>query len=138
MNRASSARDEKRFIGLDVHKHYVTIGGMNVQQEWVWRPRDVEMARFRSWVEQNLRRTDEVVLEATTNTWDIYDIVAPFVARVVVAHPAEEKQTDNARVKTDNQDVVRLIRLLILDLVPEVWVPPLEVRQARALLSYRW
>jgi transposase len=138
MNRASGARDEKRFIGLDVHKHYVTVGGMNVQQELVLRPRDVEMQRFRAWAEQNLRPTDEVVLEATTNTWDIYDMVAPLVARVVVAHPAEVKQIANARVKTDNQDVVRLIRLLIVDLVPEVWVPPVEVRQARALLSYRW
>jgi transposase len=138
MNRATHARDEQRFIGLDVHKHYVTIGGMNVQQELVLRPRDVEMARFPAWVEQNLRLTDEVVLEATTNTWDIYDTIAPLVARVVVAHPAEVKQIANARVKTDNQDVVRLIRLLILDLVPEVWVPPVEVRQARALLSYRW
>jgi len=138
MNRAASVRDERRFIGLDVHKHYVTIGGMNVQQELVLRPRDVEMARFRGWVEQNLRSTDEVVLEATTNTWDIYDMVAPLVKRVAVAHPAEVKQIANARVKTDKQDVVRLIRLLILDCVPEVWVPPLEVRQARALLSYRW
>ncbi len=138
MNRASNARDEKRYIGLDVHKHYVTVGGINRQQELVLRPRDVEMERFRAWVGQNLRSTDEVVLEATTNTWDIYDIVAPLVARVVVAHPAEVKQIANARVKTDNQDVVRLIRLLILDLVPEVWVPPLEVRQGRALLSYSW
>ena len=138
MNRVASVRDERRFIGLDVHKHYVTVGGMNIQQELVLRPRDVEMARFRTWVTQNLRATDEVVLEATTNTWDIYDMIAPLVGKVVVAHPAEVKQIANARVKTDNQDVVRLIRLLILDLVPEVWVPPLEVRQARALLSYRW
>src|SRR4051812_9162868 len=138
MNRATHARDEQRFIGLDVHKHYVTIGGMNVQQELVLRPRDVEMARFPAWVEQNLRRTDEVVLEATTNTWDIYDIIAPLVKRVVVAHPAEVKQIANARVKTAKQDGVRVIRLLILDLVPEAWVPPVEVRQARALLSHRW
>lgn len=138
MNRAASVRDERRFIGLDVHKHYVTVGGMNANQETVLRPRDVEMERFPAWVKQNLLPTDEVVLEATTNTWDIYDLIAPLVLRVVVAHPAEVKQIANARVKTDKQDVVRLIRLLILDCVPEVWVPPVEVRQARALLSYRW
>jgi len=55
-----------------------------------------------------------------------------------VAHPAEVKQIANARVKTDNQDVNRLVRLLIADLVPEVWVPPVEVRELRALISYRW
>lgn len=111
---------------------------MNVQQELVLRPRDVEMERFPKWVKQNLLATDEVVLEATTNTWDLYDLIVPLVSRVVVAHPAEVKQIANARVKTDKQDVIRLIRLLILDCVPEVWVPPVEVRQARALLSYRW
>ena len=66
------------------------------------RPRDVEMERFKTWVEINLRKTDEVVLEATTNTWDVYDTVVPFVKRVVVAHAAEVKQIANSRVKTDN------------------------------------
>lgn len=139
MKRERKARDtELRYIGLDVHKHYITVGGMNAQQEIVLRPRDVEMERFKTWAESNLRKTDEVVLEATTNTWDVYDSIAPLVKRVVVAHPAEVKQIANSRVKTDNQDVLRLIRLLIADIVPEVWVPPVEVRQLRALISYRW
>jgi transposase len=68
----------------------------------------------------------------------VYDTIAPLVGRVVVAHPAEVKQIANSRVKTDNQDVLRLIRLLIADIVPEVWVPPVEVRQLRAMISYRW
>ena len=129
---------EGRYIGLDVHKRYITVGGMNAQQEIVLRPRDVEMERFKRWVQENLKQTDEVVLEATTNTWDIYDTLRPLVKRVVVAHPAEVKQIANSRVKTDNQDVIRLVRLLLADLVPEVWVPPVEVRELRALLSYRW
>jgi transposase len=139
MKRAKdTSGQEKRYIGLDVHKHYITVGGMNAQQEMVLRPRNVDMERFKQWAEENLRDTDEVVLEATTNTWDIYDTVAPLVKRVVVAHPAEVKQIANARVKTDNQDVVRLLRLLIADMLPEVWVPPVEVRELRALISYRW
>jgi transposase len=111
---------------------------MNAGQEIVLRVRDVEMERFKAWAGQNLRPTDEVVLEATTNTWDVYDTIAPLVRRVVVAHPAEVKQIANARVKTDTQDVIRLVRLLIADIVPEVWVPPADVRQLRALISYRW
>ena len=42
-----------------------------------------------------------------------------------------------ARVKTDKEDVKRLIRLLIADIVPEVWVPPVEVRELRGMISYR-
>lgn len=129
---------EGRYLGLDVHKHYITVCGMNREQEVLLRPRNVAMDRFKQWAEENLQATDEVVLEATTNTWEVYDIVMPLVKRVVVAHPAEVKQIANARVKTDNQDVNRLVRLLIADLVPEVWVPPVEVREVRALISYRW
>ena len=139
MKRAEdTSGQEKRYIGLDVHKHYITVGGMNARQELVLRQRNVEMERFPRWAEENLRKTDEVVLETTTNTWDIYDTIAPLVERVVVANPAEVKQIANARVKTDNQDVVRLLRLLIAGMIPEVWVPPVEVRELRALISYRW
>lgn len=111
---------------------------MSRTQEVILRSRNVEMDRFKRWAEENLRDTDEVVLEATSNTWDVYDIVVPLVKQVVVAHPAEVKQIANARVKTDNQEVNRLVRLLIADLVPEVWVPPVEVRELRALISDRW
>jgi transposase len=138
MKQGEKSRFCGRYIGLDVHKHYITVGGMNAEQEIVLRPHNVEMERFPQWAEQILRETDEVVLEATTNTWDVYDTINPLVKRVVVAHPAEVKQIANSRVKTDNQDVVRLIRLLIADIVPEVWVPPVEVRQLRAMISYRW
>jgi hypothetical protein len=59
---------EKRYIGLDVHKPYITVGGMNARQELVLRLRNVEMERFKRWAVENLRQTDEVVLETTTNT----------------------------------------------------------------------
>jgi transposase len=69
--------------------------------------------------------------------WDIYDIVSPLVKRTVVAHAGAVRQIAEARVKTDKKDVERLIRLLIADIVPEVWVPPLEVRELRGMISYR-
>lgn len=136
--KEKASPNEGRYIGLDVHKHYITVGGMNAEQVIVLRLRNVEVEKFPKWAEENLREMDEVVLEATTNTWEVYDTIAPLVKRVVVAHPAEVKQIANSRVKTDNQDVLRLIRLLIADIVPEVWVPPVEVRQLRAMISYRW
>jgi len=37
---------------------------------------------------------------------------------------------------TDREDVKRLIRLLIADIVPEMWVPPMHVRELRGLISY--
>jgi transposase len=69
--------------------------------------------------------------------WDVYDIVAPLVSYAVVAHAGGVRQIAEARVKTDKKDIERLIRLLIADIVPEVWVPPVHVRELRGLISYR-
>jgi transposase len=128
----------ERFLALDIHKHYVLVGGMNSQREWVLRPRKVQMYRFAEWVQKNLKPTDAVVLESTSNAWEIYDLISPLVARTLVANPLKVGQIAGSKVKTDKLDVERLLILLIADIVPEVWVPPHHVRDLRALISHRW
>jgi len=132
-----NSKDIQRYIALDIHKEYVMVGAMNPVQEWVIRPRRVEMTHFRSWAANNLRVGDAVVIETTTNVWDIYDIVAPLVSHTVVAHAGAVRQIAEARVKTDTEDIKRLLRLLIADIVPEVWVPPADVRELRGVIAYR-
>jgi transposase len=132
-----NAQEIQRYIALDIHKEYVMVGAMNAAQEWVIRPRRVEMPQFRTWAGNNLRAGDAVVIETTTNVWDIYDIVAPLVTRTVVAHAGAVRQIAEARVKTDGEDIKRLLRLLIADIVPEVWVPPVHVRELRGVIAYR-
>jgi transposase len=127
-----------RYIGIDIHKHYLMVGGQNANQEWILRPRQVQMVHFRSWAEKNLKEGDAVVVEATGSVWDIYDIVAPLVSKTVVANAHKVRQIAEARVKTDKEDIKRLITLLIADIVPEVWVPPMHVRELRSMISFRW
>lgn len=43
----------------------------------------------------------------------------------------------SGKVKTDDQDAVHLARLLAVGMVPEVWVPPEEVRELRTLVAHR-
>jgi len=138
MNASPETIPIQRYIAIDTHKHYVMVGGMNQQRQWTLRPRKVQMPRFRDWAAQNLQPGDAVVLETTANVWDIYDIVAPLVSRTVVANAYQVRQIAEARVKTDKADVKRLITLLIANIVPEVWVPPMHVRELRALISFRW
>lgn len=137
MEVSQKSRGIERYIALDIHKEYVLAGGMNAAQEWTLQPRKVEMGKFREWSAANLRAGDAVVIETSTNVWDIYDIVEPLVTRAVVAHAGAVRQIAEARVKTDKEDVKRLIRLLIADIVPEVWVPPVHVRELRGMISYR-
>jgi transposase len=50
---------------------------------------------------------------------------------------AADRWIGSGGVKTDRVDVLRLACLLAAGLVPKVWVPPVEVRELRSLLSHR-
>ena len=136
MEESSKAR-AVRYIALDIHKHYCVIAGVDREGRVLLQPVRVEHADLEGWLKKNLRPTDHVVIESTTNAWHVYDLLAPLVERVVVANPIQVKQIAKARVKTDVRDTFILARLLAANLVPEVWVPPAHVRELRQLLSQR-
>lgn len=133
----NSPPPQPRFLGLDVHKASVVVAGVDGQQNIVRQPRRVPMVEFGVWAPQNLKPTDALALEATTNAWDLFDQLQPLVASVTVAHPQLVRLITAARVKTDSGDAVKLARLLAAGLIPPVWVPPPHVRELRALISHR-
>jgi hypothetical protein len=67
----------------------------------------------------------------------LVDQLQPQAGAVTVAHPLLVKLISAARVKTDTRDTINLARLLAAKLIPQVWVPPEEVRELRALLAHR-
>jgi transposase len=97
----------------------------------------MDIERYPQWAKENLTPRDCLVIEASTNTWDLYDITAAVAGKVVVANPLAVKLIASARVKTDKQDVFRLARLLAGNLIPEVWVPSVPVRELRTLIADR-
>jgi transposase len=137
MKKGQNTRGYSRYLAFDIHREYILVGGQNEDQEWVLRPRRVSIAKLPEWAKQNLRKGDIVILETTTNVWETYDIVAPLVSRVLVANASDMGEIVGARVKTDKEDIKRLLRALIGGIVPEVWVPPMHVRELRAFISYR-
>ena len=126
-----------RFVGIDLHKHFVVIAAVDALQQIVLKPQRIPLDNLPAWAKTHLNSDDAVVLEATTNAWTVYDLLAPLVARCVVANPLQVKWISAAAVKTDKQDALRLARLLAANLVPEVWVPPQHVRELRALIAHR-
>jgi transposase len=131
------ADNDVRFVALDIHKTYAMVAALDAQQTVVLPPRRVPLAQLTEWARRHLRPTDQVVLEATTNTWAIYDQLTPRVARLVVAHPAQVRLIAASLVKTDTRDTLSLARLLAANLVPAVWVPPTHVRELRSLIAHR-
>ena len=137
MNEEGNTRVSRRYVALDIHKRYCIVAGVDREGRVVLQPVRVEHGDLEGWLKKKLLPTDHVVIESTTNAWHVYDLLAPLVERVVVANPIQVKQIAKARVKTDVRDTFILARLLAANLVPEVWVPPLHVRQLRQLLSQR-
>jgi len=127
----------ERYLAVDLHKHYVVVGGLNAQQEMIVAPRRIDLSDWPAWAKTHLRKTDILVVEATTNAWDFYDQVQPLVGRAVVANAGKIAGLVKTKVKTDRVDVLKLAKLLVAGMIPEVWVPPLDVRDLRALLAHR-
>lgn len=137
MKKGQNTRGYARYIACDIHREYILVGGQNEDQAWVLAPRRVSIEKFPEWAKKNLRQGDIVILETTTNVWETYDVIAPLVSRVLVANASAVGEIVGARVKTDKEDIKRLLKLLIGGIVPEVWVPPMHVRELRAFVSYR-
>ena len=137
MNEEGNTRGSRRYVALDIHKHYCVMAAVDREGRVVLNPVRVEHVDLEGWLKKNLCSTDHVVIESTTNAWHVYDLLEPLVERVVVANPIKVKQIAQARVKTDIRDTLILARLLAANLVPEVWVPPAHVREMRQLLSQR-
>ena len=137
MDGEGNTRGARRYVALDIHKHYCVVAGVDREGRKLLPPVRVEHADLEGWLKERLQANDQVVIESTTNAWHVYDLLTPLVERVVVANPIKVKQIACARVKTDIRDTLILARLLAANLVPQVWVPPLYVRQMRQLLSQR-
>ena len=54
-----------RYVGLDVHKHYVMVGAVDRFQRVLMPPRKVALVELENWAQKYLQSTDQVVLEAT-------------------------------------------------------------------------
>lgn len=124
-----------RYIGLDIHKHYMVAAGVDADQNEVLSPQRVTWDRFEGWMKRTLNSTDAVVIEMTTNTWDVYDALIEHVHSVCVVHPPHVKAVINPQVMTDKIASRTLAKLLAAKLLVSIWVPPREVRDLRMLVA---
>ena len=126
-----------RFIGLDIHKKYFVAAGVNRDLIKTLAPQEVPIRQLKRWAEKTLTPHDAVVLEMTTNTYPIYDALKPIASSVTVVHPPHVALIVRAQVKTDKKAAITLAQLHAAGLLPGVWIPPIEVRELRALIAHR-
>jgi len=127
----------KRFIGLDIHKHYLVAVGVDADLNPILGPQRVEFLNLGPWMARSLRPDDALVIEMTTNTWQIYEDLLPHVGSVTVVHPPHVALITRSQVMNDKIAASILARLLAKGLLVGIWVPPQPVRDARMLIAQR-
>ena len=125
-----------RAIGIDVHRDFCELavsegGHLRSAGRVASTPQDLAL------LAASLQADDEVALETTGNALAIARILAPHVARVVVASAKELHAIAGAKAKTDRRDARTLARLLAGGMLEGTWLPDEEKRALRRRLSHR-
>ena len=125
-----------RHIGVDLHKsNFVAcfLAGDDTQRMETYPLTRDGLTRFK----RQLRKADEVAVEATQNVHYFYDQVKAHVRRVAVVDTYRFGVVAKSKKKTDKVDASALARFLKLGWLPEVPVPSEQVRTLRQLLQAR-
>ncbi len=127
----------RRWIGLDIHKSYFVAVGVDAEKQPVFGPQRVMNEQLEGWGRSHLQSTDAIVMEMTTNTYLFHDTLLPLVGSVMAVHPPSVRLVTGVKVKTDKKAALALAKLHAAGLLTGVWIPPVEVRELRAVIAQR-
>jgi transposase len=127
----------QRWIGLDIHKAYFVAVGVNAEKCTVFGPHKIPNVQLENWIAKHLLPTDAVVMEMSTNTYLFYDTLLPHVGSVIAVHPPNVRLVTGVKVKTDKKAALTLAQLHAAGMLIGVWIPPVEVRELRAVIAQR-
>jgi transposase len=135
--RRQSFREVRCFFGLDIHREYLLATAVDPELQVVYGPRRVEWAQFDVWAAKTLDQFDAIVVEMTTNTWQVYDDLVERVHSVTVVHPPHIKLITQAPVMNDKKAAEALATLHAAGLLRGIWVPDQVTRDRRCLVAQR-
>ena len=127
----------EQFIGCDAHKEFSVFA--SIDEKGVYGPATrVGHARevFRKFL-LGLPARSEIALETSGSYYWIVDEIERAGHRPRLAHAFKAKRRMEGRHKTDALDARGLAMLLRNGTLPEVWIPPAELRDQRELLRWR-
>jgi len=127
----------KHYIGCDAHKKYSVFAGISEAGEVIEAQR-VEHDRkvFRRFLE-TLPKASRIAVEATGNWYWLIDEMGEAGHIPSLVHAARAKLMMGQINKTDKLDARGLAILARNGTLPEVWIPPVEVRDQRELPRMR-
>lgn len=126
------------YIGVDLHRKRSQVAAIDQEGKLVLN------RKVRTGPGELLQLIDElrpqpiqVAFEATFGWGWFADLLADLGIPAHMAHPLATKAISSARVKNDAVDAKTLAHLLRTNLLPEGWIAPPAVREARRLVRMR-
>lgn len=126
------------YIGVDLHRKRSQLAALDEAGELLFnRSIASESDAFLRVFGELAPEPIEVAFEATIGWGWFADLLADAGVEAHMAHPLGTRAIATARVKNDAVDAKTLAHLLRTHLLPEAWIAPLEVREARRLVRMR-
>ncbi len=127
----------KEFIGCDAHKKFSMFVTMNEQGEYGHLVRvNHERAQMRAFLGE-LPSGSQIALETSGSYYWLVDEMELAGHQAHLAHAATAKRRMEGRHKSDKHDTRGLAMLLRNGTLPEVWIPPKQLRDEREMLRLR-
>ena len=131
--------------GFDVHRKQITFDYIEMESGEVHRGkiRPANRQSLRSWLEHFNEQFPEheaaIAVEATTGWRYVIEELQRAGIEPHLAEPAETKslQGRKKRAKTDRLDAGHLRDLMVIDRLPESWIPPQHIQEIRTLMRLR-
>jgi transposase len=126
------------YVGVDLHRKRSHVVALDDEGEVLASKRiDNEPEEFFRIFGELSPAPIEVAFEATYGWAWFADLLADAGIEAHMAHPLGTKAISSARVKNDAVDAKTLAHLLRTKLLPEAWMAPPQIREARRLVRSR-
>jgi transposase len=126
------------YIGVDLHRKKSQVAAIDESGGLIFnRKVRTDPGELQQLIDELRPQPVEVAFEATFGWGWFADLLAELGVPAHMAHPLTTKAISTARVKNDSVDAKTLAHLLRANLLPEGWIAPPEVREARRLVRMR-
>jgi transposase len=131
--------------GFDVHRKQITFDYIEMDSGEVHRGkiRPATRQSLREWLDEFTERLSgkqiAIAVEATTSWRYVVEEIKRAGIEPHLAEPAETKslQGRKKRAKTDRLDAGHLRDLMVIERLPESWIPPDHIQEIRTLMRLR-
>ena len=138
LSKQVSELEGERWFGVDLAKRETQLAVLDASGKQVFSKRHPTTREQFIALAGELRETDTIALEVTTNSTSIARLLRDnSKAKIIVSNPIKTKVIAEAKIKTDKIDARVLAELARVGYLPEVWLPDEDTESLRQFITDR-